>query len=79
MKQKTKYITVNYTMGKESNTTKKSQKLPICEERLSALCNGRSQEAAAINDIIKNIAFLCGHDSFKLRSVEGVILGGEDE
>lgn len=79
MKQKTKYITVNYTMGKGAEMIKKSQKLPICEEKFSALRNESSQEAAAINEIIKNIAFLCGHDSFTLRSVDGVILGGEDE
>lgn len=79
MKKRFKYITVNFTMGDGAEAVKKSQSIPICMERLAALCNSSSEEEAAINEIIKNIAFLCGYDSYKFRNVEGTILGGEDE
>lgn len=78
-KRRFKYITINFLLGEGAEAVKKSQQIPICSERLAALSSGSKSDETAINDIVKNIALLCGQESFTIRSVEGIILGGDDE
>lgn len=79
MKAKFESIKINFAMFRGSELRNKTQQIYISKEKVSALNNSNSEEKTAVNEIIKQVTFLCGYDDFKIRSIEGTISGGEIE
>lgn len=79
MKAKFESIKINFVMFRGAETRNKCQSLPISKDHLAGLSDENSEESKAITEITKLVTFLCGYDDFKIRNIEGTILGGENE